>query len=98
MELQLYCVWNERNLEQRADQKESLGSLTISVAVYNIGRCIMSILLQHLLHQQKLMCYFLARHAPLIRYFRSPEKLADAQPEYRRRRDPSDSFTPERTL
>ncbi|PWT93026.1 MAG: hypothetical protein C5B55_05265 [Blastocatellia bacterium] len=53
-------AWNETAVVLRLERMELLtagqletnfDNLTISVAVYNIDRCIMSILLQHLLHQ-----------------------------------------------
>ena len=37
------------------------------LALYNIDRCIMSILVQHLLHDSKAVCYLPARHAGFLR-------------------------------
>ena len=49
-------------------------NLSVSVALYNIERCTMSILLQHLLHRRRSVCYFLARHAGRLQNFRSTSR------------------------
>ena len=56
--------------EQRVKSRIKNRSPTISVPLYNIDRCIMSILLQHLLHQPKTVWYFLPRHAAFLQNFR----------------------------
>jgi hypothetical protein len=57
-------------LEEQTRQNKNSESLQISVALYNIERCSMSILLQHLLHRGERVCYFLARHAAFVRNLR----------------------------
>jgi hypothetical protein len=53
-------------LKVRAEQ-----TWRFSVAVYNIDRCIMSILIQQLLHADWWLCYFLARHAGFLQNLRA---------------------------